>query len=552
MYRLIFLNGRLKGRRVAVQQGTLLIGRDSSCQIDLADDERVSREHARIEQRGGAIWIKDLGALNKTVVNDKPVDEARLNHGDRIEIGGTMLEFQVIDASPVGARRRMGKVQAITYVAIGLVLLMEAVFVFLFPLWQSQNIPPAEKSVKVAAVTGTPLTVAQELEQARARLAAATQEVAATTSASPAAVAAEVEELRAAVAGLREQLQGMVAGPVTGGGDVATAVATSSAPVAVTSTPSDVAATVAPTSAPVVAEAASVADAVPSPLIDEARPEDEPLLVEERPEEDPLTERAKELLALALEEVARANYIAADQLLERLQVMAPDFVPGYVERARLSEKRGQLAKAGEQWQQVMKRTAGTPLYNEAAAERQRLARTEAMAAVARQAAPERTTANRLPRRVRIVSIDRERFQGNKEFDEMRLVRVNLKPRLSEGALDEGDLAVWVTFYDRVAGKNEVVPTGATVPLEPLRVEGPWAAGEAKSVTATYIVSKGFRQDEADTTGARRTYEGYRVQVFYKDELQDEDAQPRALLDLTPPALPQVSVRDRLDRPIPLR
>lgn len=560
MYRLIFLNGRNKGRRVAVQQGTLVIGRDPGCQIDLADDDQVSREHARLEQRPSGIWLKDLGALNKPVVNGKPVDEVRLNHGDQIEIGHTQLEFQVIEESRVGSRRRTGKVQLITYAAIGLVLLMEAVFVFLFPLWQGEDIPDAALARPLAA-TSSVATVAQDLEAARLRLAAATQDVALATSATPAAVAAEVEELRAAVAGLREQLQGLAgetgtsavppsaaatppAVAVTGEAkpEEPPVVSAAAAPVA-TATVAQVEAPPPSTATQVLAEADAV---VPSPLVDLPRPEDE-----RPPEEDPLTARARELLALALEEVTRANHIAADQLLDRLQVMAPEFVPGFVERARLYEKRGMLVKAGEQWAEVMKRTAGTPLYNEAAAERQRVARAEAILAATRQGTGERTTGNRLPRRVRIVSVDRERFQGNREFDEMRLVRVNLKPRLSEGALDGTDLAVWVTFYDRVVGANKVVPTGATVPEEVLQIDGAWAPGEQKSVTATYILPKGFRQDEVDTTGERRVYEGYRVQVFYKEELQDEDALPRSLLDLAPRPLPDTAA-DRLNRPIPLR
>lgn len=560
MYRLIFLNGRNKGRRVAVQQGTLVIGRDPGCQIDLADDDQVSREHARLEQRPSGIWLKDLGALNKPVVNGKPVDEVRLNHGDQIEIGHTQLEFQVIEESRVGSRRRTGKVQLITYAAIGLVLLMEAVFVFLFPLWQGEDIPDAALARPLAA-TSSVATVAQDLEAARLRLAAATQDVALATSATPAAVAAEVEELRAAVAGLREQLQGLAgetgtsavppsaaatppAVAVTGEAkpEEPPVVSAAAAPVA-TATVAQVEAPAPSTATQVLAEADAV---VPSPLVDLPRPEDE-----RPPEEDPLTARARELLALALEEVTRANHIAADQLLDRLQVMAPEFVPGFVERARLYEKRGMLVKAGEQWAEVMKRTAGTPLYNEAAAERQRVARAEAILAATRQGTGERTTGNRLPRRVRIVSVDRERFQGNREFDEMRLVRVNLKPRLSEGALDGTDLAVWVTFYDRVVGANKVVPTGATVPEEVLQIDGAWAPGEQKSVTATYILPKGFRQDEVDTTGERRVYEGYRVQVFYKEELQDEDALPRSLLDLAPRPLPDTAA-DRLNRPIPLR
>ena len=90
MYRLIFLNGALKGRRVAVQQGSLLIGRDPSCQLDLQDDEKVSHQHAVLEQRGDEVWIKDLESLNKTEVNGQVIQEVCLKPGDRIEIGRTL------------------------------------------------------------------------------------------------------------------------------------------------------------------------------------------------------------------------------------------------------------------------------------------------------------------------------------------------------------------------------------------------------------------------------------------------------------------------------
>ncbi|MBW7909205.1 MAG: hypothetical protein H3C50_09890, partial [Kiritimatiellae bacterium] len=51
MYRLSFLNGRLKGRRVTVQQGVLLIGRDSSCEVELSDDALVAHQHIQLETR---------------------------------------------------------------------------------------------------------------------------------------------------------------------------------------------------------------------------------------------------------------------------------------------------------------------------------------------------------------------------------------------------------------------------------------------------------------------------------------------------------------------
>ena len=91
MYRLIFLNGKFKGKRLTIQQGAILIGRDPECQIDLDDDDEVSRHHALIETRGGSPVIRDLGATNTVQVNQQVVKEHRLKSGDRIEIGRTII-----------------------------------------------------------------------------------------------------------------------------------------------------------------------------------------------------------------------------------------------------------------------------------------------------------------------------------------------------------------------------------------------------------------------------------------------------------------------------
>jgi hypothetical protein len=232
-------------------------------------------------------------------------------------------------------------------------------------------------------------------------------------------------------------------------------------------------------------------------------------------------------------------------LLERIQVMAPDFLPAYIERAKLYEKRAMLNKAGEQWALIMERSKGTPLYATAVAVRQRLAQAEVAVSTARKTLEERPVAARLPRRIRIVSIDRERFPASKEIDEMRLVRVNVKPRPNEAEIAVDQFELRVTFFDRVIGTDQVEPTGATVPHNVLRPEGRWPANEARALTATYILKKGFRLLEQQRTGDKRMYEGYRVQLFYQGELQDEDAQPRTLLKLTPPA-PEIST----DTPVP--
>lgn len=521
MYRLIFLNGNLKGRRVAVQQGSLLIGRDSSCQLDLQEDDEVSHQHALLEQRSDGIWIKDLGATNRTEVNGQPVEEARLKPGDRIEIGRTQLEFQLIETQPETSQRRVSMVQVLTFVAIGLVFTVQGLFMFI--QFARSPLPPPAPAPADGRSTNN-------LEPDLQRALALREEGDSGTAASTGAVdevQAEVAELRAAVAGLREQL-----------GDMQGAVSSADSMVSAENTNQPPAVTGAVVR--VETEEAFPKREQPPPLM--AVPEAGPA----RPaDSDPLLARAEELLALARGDIARSNLTGADQLLERIQVMAPDYLPAYIERAKLYEKRAMLNKAGEQWGLIMERSKGTPLYATAVAVRQRLARAEVAVSTTRKTLEERPVAARLPQRIRIVSVDRERFPGGKDIDEMRLVRVNLKPRPSEKEIEADQVELRVTFFDRVIGTDQVEPTGATVPQEALRPEGRWPANEARALTATYFLNKGFRLEEQQRTGQKRMYEGYRVQVFYKGELQDEDAQPRTLLKLTLPAPEATS-----DTPVP--
>lgn len=75
---------------VAVDGGSLTIGRASDNRLVL-DDGRVSRHHARLQARRGALVFTDLGSTNGSRVNGVRVAEIVLGEGDRIEIGGTVL-----------------------------------------------------------------------------------------------------------------------------------------------------------------------------------------------------------------------------------------------------------------------------------------------------------------------------------------------------------------------------------------------------------------------------------------------------------------------------
>jgi len=72
----------------------MLIGRLDRSDI-LIDDSSVSREHAIIERKDGRFILEDLKSTNGSFINGEFVDVRVLNHGDKIRIGNTVLQFIV-------------------------------------------------------------------------------------------------------------------------------------------------------------------------------------------------------------------------------------------------------------------------------------------------------------------------------------------------------------------------------------------------------------------------------------------------------------------------
>ena len=68
-----------------------LAGRSNQCEIVL-DSNAASRKHARFDRKDGAWWVVDLGSTNGTYVNDARVHVQQLHHGDRVQIGDTIVK----------------------------------------------------------------------------------------------------------------------------------------------------------------------------------------------------------------------------------------------------------------------------------------------------------------------------------------------------------------------------------------------------------------------------------------------------------------------------
>ena len=82
------------GRRQVLGGSRVTLGRSRDCDI-VVDDENVSRHHAELRREDGYWHIVDLGSTNGVKVNRRRVDHARLEHGDRITLGLTDLDFEL-------------------------------------------------------------------------------------------------------------------------------------------------------------------------------------------------------------------------------------------------------------------------------------------------------------------------------------------------------------------------------------------------------------------------------------------------------------------------
>jgi S-DNA-T family DNA segregation ATPase FtsK/SpoIIIE len=87
------VRGPGEGKVVVLGGGVVTIGRGQACDLVLPDP-LVSRMHARVERGPDGTEVVDLGSTNGTYVNGRRVTRCRLEHGDRLQLGGVVLEYR--------------------------------------------------------------------------------------------------------------------------------------------------------------------------------------------------------------------------------------------------------------------------------------------------------------------------------------------------------------------------------------------------------------------------------------------------------------------------
>ena len=95
--RLTAISGRLKGNVFTFEDLPVVIGRETTATLCVADAS-VSRRHSQIEREAEHFVIEDLESLNGTFVNDVPVKRRKLQHGDRVRIGDSQFIFLTHEA----------------------------------------------------------------------------------------------------------------------------------------------------------------------------------------------------------------------------------------------------------------------------------------------------------------------------------------------------------------------------------------------------------------------------------------------------------------------
>ena len=81
-----------KGREYRDLPVPVSIGREEGNVLRL-NDERVSRFHAKVQFDGDDVILTDLESTNGTRINGDPVQIRRLQAGDRVSVGRSVLIF---------------------------------------------------------------------------------------------------------------------------------------------------------------------------------------------------------------------------------------------------------------------------------------------------------------------------------------------------------------------------------------------------------------------------------------------------------------------------
>jgi diguanylate cyclase (GGDEF)-like protein len=100
---LVFLSGELIAVPIPLEREDVILGRALEADVRV-NDTQVSRQHAKVSAVPGAkdgsteYVLMDLESRNGTFLNGRRIDRGKLENGDKITIGETIIRFDLLDA----------------------------------------------------------------------------------------------------------------------------------------------------------------------------------------------------------------------------------------------------------------------------------------------------------------------------------------------------------------------------------------------------------------------------------------------------------------------
>src|ERR1700722_7780527 len=98
--KLVSVAGPLCGGVYPLSDQEVTVGREPLNWLSV-QSMRLSRRHCSLRVEGDQLRVLDLDSTNGTYVNDLPIRERYLNHGDQLRIGDCLFVFLTSDAEAV-------------------------------------------------------------------------------------------------------------------------------------------------------------------------------------------------------------------------------------------------------------------------------------------------------------------------------------------------------------------------------------------------------------------------------------------------------------------
>jgi PAS domain-containing protein len=100
MYKLVVIGGRLRGQEYVLKSGDNIIGRDSSCDVQISLDG-ISKKHLNIIITEDVLYVQDLGSSNGTFLNNKLVKRSTTKNGDKIGLPNAVLQLVYVQEKKI-------------------------------------------------------------------------------------------------------------------------------------------------------------------------------------------------------------------------------------------------------------------------------------------------------------------------------------------------------------------------------------------------------------------------------------------------------------------